>query len=142
MTISEEVLVDVNFHLTFTNRWLYTRNLVYDGNFSADHLKPKRPLDDVFLSHGYGFMVSNDRYQRHLQMAKEIKEVRFITFFLFNDLIMAKKIERKTCHDYSTIHRANMLREHLLSTGLGASACTRHGCWVPHSVVDFQKGER
>jgi hypothetical protein len=26
--------------------------------------------------------------------------------------------------------------------GVGAAACPRHGCFVPHSVVDFQKGER
>ncbi|KAG1800552.1 hypothetical protein EV424DRAFT_1332065, partial [Suillus variegatus] len=28
------------------------------------------------------------------------------------------------------------------STGVGATACAHHGCFVPHSVVDFQKGER
>lgn len=27
-------------------------------------------------------------------------------------------------------------------TGIGASACARHGCFAPGSVVDFQKGER
>ncbi|KAI6014687.1 hypothetical protein EDC04DRAFT_2870627 [Pisolithus marmoratus] len=26
--------------------------------------------------------------------------------------------------------------------GIGATACAQHGCFVPHSVVDFQKGER
>jgi hypothetical protein len=30
----------------------------------------------------------------------------------------------------------------LQATGVGACACARHGCFVPHSVVDFQKGER
>ena len=28
------------------------------------------------------------------------------------------------------------------ATGIGAIACGRHGCFIPHSVVDFQKGER
>jgi hypothetical protein len=28
------------------------------------------------------------------------------------------------------------------STGIGACVCGRHGAFVPHSVVDFQKGER
>jgi hypothetical protein len=28
------------------------------------------------------------------------------------------------------------------ATGIGACACARHECFVPHSVVDFQKGER
>ncbi|KAI6039496.1 hypothetical protein EDC04DRAFT_2568368, partial [Pisolithus marmoratus] len=27
-------------------------------------------------------------------------------------------------------------------TGIGATACAWHGCFVPHSMVDFQKGER
>jgi hypothetical protein len=35
-----------------------------------------------------------------------------------------------------------MHRNHLDSTGKGACACARHGAFVPHSVVDFQKGER
>ena len=35
-----------------------------------------------------------------------------------------------------------MTRRHLEVTGIGAIACARHGCFVPHSVVDFQKGEQ
>src|ERR1700683_3528882 len=46
------------------------------------------------------------------------------------------------CHDFTAVHEANMLKQHLLYTGIGAAACPRHGCFVPHSVVDFQKGER
>ncbi|KAG1882239.1 hypothetical protein F4604DRAFT_1921982 [Suillus subluteus] len=30
----------------------------------------------------------------------------------------------------------------LEATGIGGCACARHGCFVPHSMVDFQKGER
>jgi len=37
---------------------------------------------------------------------------------------------------------ANHMKKNLDATGIGASACGRHGCFVPHSVVDFQKGER
>ncbi|KAG1859409.1 hypothetical protein C8R48DRAFT_673951 [Suillus tomentosus] len=33
-------------------------------------------------------------------------------------------------------------RSNLRATGVGATACARHGCFVPHAVVDFQKGER
>jgi len=40
---------------------------------------------------------------------------------------------------FSAVHKANMLKLHLLHTGIGAAACLRHGCFVPHSVVDFQK---
>jgi len=29
-----------------------------------------------------------------------------------------------------------------MATGIGACACARHGCFLPNSVVDFQKGEK
>jgi hypothetical protein len=32
---------------------------VVDGNFHADHLKMKNPLDDVDLADGLGFMVQS-----------------------------------------------------------------------------------
>jgi hypothetical protein len=37
---------------------------------------------------------------------------------------------------------ANSRSNNLEATGIGACACSRHGCFVPHCVVDFQKGER
>ncbi|KAG2086750.1 uncharacterized protein F5147DRAFT_557948, partial [Suillus discolor] len=40
------------------------------------------------------------------------------------------------------IGQANAARHKLESTGIGGVACSRHGCFVPHSMVDFQKGER
>lgn len=41
-----------------------------DGNFSAEHLKMRRPEDDVILSDG------DDTYKKHLAVAIEHKEVR------------------------------------------------------------------
>ena len=32
------------------SRWLYTRSIVIDGNFSAEHLKMRQPEKDVPLS--------------------------------------------------------------------------------------------
>ncbi|KAG2341717.1 hypothetical protein BDR05DRAFT_949541 [Suillus weaverae] len=55
--------------------WLYTRSLVMDGNFKAEHLHPTHPEDEVWLTDG-------------------------------------------------------------------GCACARHSCFVPHSMVDFQKGKR
>lgn len=40
------------------------------------------------------------------------------------------------------MNAANLSRKNRDATGIGACACARHGCFVPHSVVDFQKGER
>jgi len=52
------------------------RSVVVDGNFKADHVKQKRPEDDVWLTSGEGVFTERTRYLRHLEVAKETKEVR------------------------------------------------------------------
>ncbi|KAI6156251.1 hypothetical protein EDD17DRAFT_1779701 [Pisolithus thermaeus] len=49
---------------------------------------------------------------------------------------------RSTCSNHRAINAANINRSNLQSTGISATACAWHGCFVPHSVVDFQKGVR
>ncbi|KAG1873904.1 hypothetical protein F4604DRAFT_1925476 [Suillus subluteus] len=97
----------VNINLAERNvsdpAWLYSRSLVMDGNFKAEHMFPANPTD------GLGFMVSDGRYKLHLAEAQDI---------------------------------AKTSRHNLEATGIGGCACARHGCFVPHSMVDFQKGER
>ena len=56
-------------------RWLYTRSIVIDGNFSAEHLKMKQPEEDVALSPGGRYMVEPNRYKLHLDTGKEVKQV-------------------------------------------------------------------
>ena len=109
-----------------------------DGNFKAEHQKMQKPGDDVPLSQGNGFMVGNEEYQAHLTIAKEHKEVSVIP----HNEDLPDKTKRSTCHDHRAVNGANADRRHLTSTGIGAAACARHGCFYPHSVVDFQKGER
>lgn len=46
-----------------------------DGNFKAEHLRMKRPENDVPLSFGTGFVVEDMRYKEHLKVARETKEV-------------------------------------------------------------------
>ena len=58
------------------SRWLYTRSIVIDGNFAAEHLKMKRPEEDIALSPGGRYMVEPERYELHLKTGKEIKQVR------------------------------------------------------------------
>jgi hypothetical protein len=58
-----------------SNRWKYSRGFVFDGNFSAEQLKMKRPEDDVHLTDGSGFFTAEGQYQKHLKVAIEIKEV-------------------------------------------------------------------
>jgi len=55
-------------------RWLYTRSIFIDGNFSAEHLKMRRPEEDIALSPGGRYMVEPKRYESHLKTGKEIKQ--------------------------------------------------------------------
>ncbi|KAG2336366.1 hypothetical protein BDR05DRAFT_978803 [Suillus weaverae] len=82
--------------------WLYLRSLVMDGNFKAEHMFPVNPTDEVALTNGLGFMVSDAWYKMHLAKAKDV---------------------------------ANASHHKLEATGIG-------GCFVPHLMVNFQKGER
>lgn len=59
------------------SRWVYTRGYAMDGNFSAEHMKMRRPENDVALSDGRQFMVSEKRYKRHLNVAVESKTVGY-----------------------------------------------------------------
>ncbi|KAI0941523.1 hypothetical protein AcW1_003396 [Taiwanofungus camphoratus] len=95
---------------------VYTRGFIMDGNFSAEHLKMRRPRNDVEITDSTSFFVADGRYKAHLQPG--------------------------TCHNHKAVNLANADWHKLESTGIGATAYPRHGCFVPHSVVDFQKGER
>ncbi|KAI6041138.1 hypothetical protein EDC04DRAFT_2601888 [Pisolithus marmoratus] len=99
------------------------RQCVIDGNFTAQHMKMNKPELDVALSDGEGYMVAEAPYQSHLKQSLDSKE-------------------RSTCSNHRAINAANINKSNLWSTGIGATACAQHGCFVPHSVVDFQKGER
>ncbi|KAG1836908.1 hypothetical protein F4604DRAFT_1602134, partial [Suillus subluteus] len=103
--------------------WLYSRSLVMDGNFKAEHMFPANPTDEVALTDGLGFMVGDGRYKLHLAKAQDI-------------------VHRLDCNNHRAVNQANASRHNLEATGIGSCACARHGCFVPHSMVDFQKGER
>ncbi|KAG1828201.1 hypothetical protein EV424DRAFT_1344918 [Suillus variegatus] len=101
--------------------WLVMQRYVVDGNFTAQHMKMKTPEDDVSLADGKGYMVTEGPYETHIIESVEEKEASSIT---------------------CAVNAANVQRSNLRATGVGATACARHGCFVPHAVVDFQKGER
>lgn len=46
-----------------------------DGNFTAQHMKMKRPQNDVSLSDGLAYMVEDEPYQHHIASAAENTEV-------------------------------------------------------------------
>ncbi|KAG1799946.1 uncharacterized protein HD556DRAFT_1305447 [Suillus plorans] len=103
--------------------WLVSQRYVVDGNFTAQHMVMRKPQLDISLSDGLGYMVKDQEYQTHLSSAVESKEW-------------------SSCSNHRAVNAANISRSNLRATGVGATACARHGCFVPHSIVDFQKGER
>ncbi|KAG1782095.1 hypothetical protein EV702DRAFT_1041810 [Suillus placidus] len=103
--------------------WLYARSLVMDGNFKAEHLYAANPTDEVSLMDGRAFMVGDATYKAHLAQAKDA-------------------VQRSECNNHRAVNQANATRHRLEATGIGGCACARHGCFVPHAMVDFQKGER
>ncbi|KAG1852523.1 hypothetical protein F4604DRAFT_1933676 [Suillus subluteus] len=117
----------VNLNLSDINgsdpAWLYSRSLVVDGNFKAEHLYPANPTNEVALTNGLGFMVGDARYKMHLSQAQDV-------------------VQKSDCNNHRAVNQANASRHKLEATGIGGCACARHGCFVPHSMVDFQKGER
>ena len=94
-----------------------------DGNFKAEHLHAANPADEVSLMDGLGFMVADQRYKQHLATTEE-------------------NSHRSQCNNHRAVNQANASRHRLEATGIGGCACARHGCFVPHAMVDFQKGER
>ncbi|KIK81627.1 hypothetical protein PAXRUDRAFT_113235, partial [Paxillus rubicundulus Ve08.2h10] len=47
-----------------------------------------------------------------------------------------------SCNNHRAVSQANSSHVWLEATGMGATACAHHGCFITHSVVDFWKGER
>ncbi|KAG1837563.1 hypothetical protein DFJ58DRAFT_846405 [Suillus subalutaceus] len=90
---------------------------------TAKHLHPVNPSDEVPLMDGLAFMVGDERYKSHLSIAQD-------------------RVQKSDCNNHHAVNQANASRQKLEATGIGGCACARHGCFVPHSMVDFQKGER
>src|SRR5882762_7052639 len=61
---------------------------------------------------------------------------------LFNCSFILYYVQRSSCHNHKAVNQTNTNHTNLEATGIGATACAQHGCFIPTSVVDFQKGER
>ncbi|TFK80385.1 hypothetical protein K466DRAFT_455186, partial [Polyporus arcularius HHB13444] len=107
-----------------TEKFKYTRGVMFDGYFGAQHRPMKNPEDDVRFADGHAFTVGDARYKMHLGTASEIAE------------------ENPTCNEHRAVFTAAVSHGKYEATGIGAAACSRHGFFQPHSCVDFQLGER
>ena len=52
--------------LSLSCSWKYSRSIVMDGNFKAEHMQPRNPTDELWLMDGRGFMVASDNYRDYL----------------------------------------------------------------------------
>jgi len=55
--------------------WVTRRTITVDGNFHADHIKMRRPDQDIMLTNGQGYMAEEVRYKEYLSFAKEPRVV-------------------------------------------------------------------
>ncbi|KAG1775259.1 hypothetical protein EV702DRAFT_1047112 [Suillus placidus] len=80
--------------------WLYSRSLVMDGNFKAEHMFPANLTDEVALTDGLGFMVGDAQYKMHLAKAKDV-------------------VNRSDCNNHRAVNQANASRHKLEAMGIG-----------------------
>ncbi|KAI9457552.1 hypothetical protein HD554DRAFT_2042303 [Boletus coccyginus] len=112
-----------------------------DGNFKAKHLHEKCPEDQVWLMDGLGYMVGWSDYQEYLKLTIHPMEASLIPKAIcLKEFIGVTQCSN--CNNHWAVNQANSSWDYLESTGIRAMACARHGYFIPHSVVDFQKGKR
>lgn len=118
-------------------------SILMDRNFSAEHQGMKNPWDNVRLADGHGFMVTDKPYKEHLKTAVQFRQVGWCSIGLATlCLTLYHPLQKLECHEHRAVLAATSERTTLEATGIGAAACTRHGFFFPHCVVDFQKGEQ
>lgn len=89
----EDPVQQVNYVLHFyqadnVSRWVYQKTLILDGNFTADHMKMKKPQDDVAFTDGEGYMVQDAPYRQHLKETLEAPAVHFMPFSRSNEVTL------------------------------------------------------
>ncbi|KAG2047574.1 hypothetical protein BDR06DRAFT_985116 [Suillus hirtellus] len=85
------------------------------------------------------FVMDGNFKAKHLHPIKPFDEVWLYNMHLAE---AADTVEKSSCNNHRAVNQANDASHKLESTGIGGVACARHGCFVPHSMVDFQQGER
>ncbi|KAH9481966.1 hypothetical protein JR316_0006496 [Psilocybe cubensis] len=106
------------------NKFVYRRVLMADRNFKADHVQPKKPSEDVWLSEGSGMVPKREEYHAFLKTAIE-------------------KLTGAPCENtFRAITGAMQASKSCDVTGVVGVACARHGCYAPNSLVDLFKGEQ
>ena len=109
-----------------------------DGNFKAEHMLLKHAENELWLMDGNGFMVTSQPYKAYLEGTANVVEV-WNNKYSVQTLMGGQWLD---CSNHHVVNQANSNRSQLASTGIGGCACARHGCFIPHTMVDFQRGEQ
>ncbi|KAG2137902.1 uncharacterized protein EDB93DRAFT_1106518 [Suillus bovinus] len=99
-------------------------NISLSGNETLDDWKYTR-----------SFVMDGNFKAKHLHPIKPFDEVWLADGLGF-------MVGKDSCNNHQAVNQANATQHKLESTGIGGVACARHGCFVPHAMVDFQKGKR
>ncbi|KAI6141233.1 hypothetical protein BKA82DRAFT_4362346 [Pisolithus tinctorius] len=93
------------------------------------------PDQDIDLSESFArtFVMDGNFKAEHMLPKNAVKEVW---------LMDGHGFMKSDCNNHWAVNQANAQRNKLELTGIGGCACARHGCFVPHAMVDFQKGEQ
>ena len=95
------------------------------------------------LMNGDAYMAEADKYMEYLSVAKELPVVSIKPVFHFIYFLIRMSIQRSSCRNHRAVNAASSNnRRNLDATGVVACCCARHGCFIPTSVCDLQKGER
>lgn len=127
------------------DREAYIRMFAMDGNFTAVHQKRHNAMSEQRLTDGELYMVSEKRYHAHLASTVEVREVSPCSPLALHgyspNTLMLVLSQPMTCNEHHALKDRFLTHKGLDVTGIGATACARHGCFCPGSVVNFVKGE-
>lgn len=97
-------------HLSIISRYKYRRSLNPDGNFTAQHMKMRRPDLDVPLTDGEGFTAKVGPYEAHLESTIDKKEV--CASLVFRSLLQVLTLHRNV-HATTTrlFHKQTLIKK-------------------------------
>lgn len=123
----------------FVCRYRYANAVLIDGNQTAGHNMGKYGgVDDVCLTDGTGYFVTRGPFQQHCENAINTKTVSFASPSA-GIMLLISELQRDVCNEHKATGSSDRSGNRLVA-GIGAAVCDDAFC-IPHTTVDFRKGE-
>jgi hypothetical protein len=138
-------IISITLRWTFFDREsspFYRFQLVVDGNMKCQQMKMKHPEDDFSLRDGEAFAVQSRPYAHHIKTSVKHKQASLQSHISCKGLPNTLVHKKSRCTNHKAVNFSNANWHNLECTGIAGCACARHGAFIPHMLVDFQKGER